>query len=154
MKNLNKKSNVVMLTIVQYVVCGVLLFLFLTFVSEVIEQNGNLATSKLLLWFINGMVFIMPVIIAFIYFLGINKGKLYVSLNQLLLKKNIVCLALRCSCIVCFVLLGIFIELITKKIYSNLWGHSILTQSTFYIWTALFPASYAIFDSIFAIEEV
>lgn len=143
-----------MLTIVQYVVCGVLLFLFLTFVSEVIEQNGNLATSKLLLWFINGMVFIMPVIIAFIYFLGINKGKLYVSLNQLLLKKNIVCLALRCSCIVCFVLLGIFIELITKKIYSNLWGHSILTQSTFYIWTALFPASYAIFDSIFAIEEV
>ena len=153
MMNLNKKLHVVMLTIVQYVACGVLLFLFLTFVSEVIEHNGDLATSKLVVWLINGMVFIMPVIIAFIYFLGINKGKLHVSLKQLRLKKNVVCLALRCLCIICFVLLGIFIELITKKIYSNLWGYSILTQSTFYIWTALFPVSYAIFDSIF-VEEV
>lgn len=148
----NKALRIVILTIVQYVVCGILLLLFLTFVSEAIEQNGDLATSKLLLWFINGMVFIMPVIIAFLYLLVINKGKLHISLKQLVSKKNIVCLGLRCLCIVCFVLFGIFIELITKKNYSNLWGYSILTQSTFYIWTALFPASYAIFDGIFVKE--
>lgn len=149
----NKALRIVIFTIVQYVVCGIFLLLFLTFVSEVIEQNGNLATSKLLAWLINGMAFVLPVIVAFIYFLGVNKGKLHISLKQLLLKKNMVYLGLRCLCIVCFVLLGIFIELITKKSHSNLWGYSILTQSTFYIWTALFPASYAIFDGIFVKEE-
>lgn len=144
----NKTKKIILNTVYQYILYGIMLFIFLLCVMFAIERNVDFGTSKMLAWIVNGIIYILPIIAAWMYWIGVNKGKVCFSFKNLFIKESVWRLVLRFLVIFCFVLIGIIIDLVTRGTYYNFGGFNILTQSPYYFWVAVFPASYAIFESI------
>lgn len=144
-------KRIVKMTLLQYVIYGLILLLFM---SVVITGQLTLPT----LW-VHLSIFILPVFVAGACCLLTNKTNVCFAFKGPAVKDNLYRLGIRLLVLVCCILFGIVVEAVRRK-EPDLYGAAILsnmpywlTISSFYIWVAEFPAVYAIFECMFVADN-
>lgn len=141
-------KNILTSTLLQYIAYSIFLLGYFNSILFINEINPNFASSAILAAIHNVVIFIIPIIFSLVFINMSSRNKLKFSLQNLTQKKAFIKLFLRLLIVVGLVLAGILLQVITKGVYYPSKILDFLLNSNIYLFAAIFPVSFAVFEAI------